>query len=87
MYTEFKNIDDYFDAYALNNKLLEPVICPCYLHFSEDDMIIPVEDVYSLNNNEKINITVTKHGGHCGFLSNWKFDSWQDERALELISS
>ena len=87
VYTEFKNIDDYFDAYALNNKLLEPVICPCYLHFSEDDMIIPVEDVYSLKNNEKINITVTKYGGHCGFLSNWRFDSWQDERALELISS
>jgi len=85
VYTEFSNVDDYFNAYALNNERLEKTICPCYLHFSKDDMIIPVDGVASLSGNDNLNVTVTQYGGHCGYLSNWKLDSWQDQRALEII--
>ena len=85
VYTEFSNIDDYFDAYALDSVFLANTICPCYLHFAKDDMIIPIEGVDGLAGNANLNITVTKYGGHCGFLSNWRMDSWQDERVLEII--
>jgi len=84
-YTDFTNIDDYFDAYALDTKVLENTICPCYLHFSKDDMIIPVKGASELEGNENLDIMVTDRGGHCGFLSNWKLDSWQDQRALEIM--
>lgn len=87
VYTQFSDIEDYFDAYALSNELLSDTICPCYLHFAKDDMIIPVEGAEQLSVNANLNIVVTEHGGHCGFLKNWKFDSWQDQRALDIIES
>lgn len=85
VYTEFSNVEDYFDAYALDKGRLADTICPCYLHFSKDDMIIPVEGISALADNPNLNVMVTEYGGHCGFLSNWKLDSWQDKRALEII--
>jgi len=86
-YTQFKNLDEYFDAYAITGDCLANTICPCYLHFSKDDMIIPVEGVSDLADNDDLHITVTEHGGHCGFLQNWQLDSWQDQRTAELINA
>ena len=85
VYTEFNTVDEYFDAYAIIGDRLSETICPCYLHFSTDDMIIPIEDVQRINRSDNLHITVTEYGGHCGFLSNWRLDSWQDQRVLEII--
>ena len=83
-YTGFK-LEEYFDAYAVTDDRLADTICPCYLHFSKDDMIIPVQDVDKLSRTDNLHITITEYGGHCGFLMNWKLDSWQDARVLALI--
>jgi len=85
-YTRFDNVDEYFDAYAISGSNLDSTIAPCYLHFAEDDMIIPVEGVEEISNNADVHIYVTKHGGHCGYISNWRGESWQDQRVLEIIS-
>jgi len=85
-YTSFSNVDDYFEAYAISGSKLDSTIAPCYLHFAEDDMIIPVEGVRQIsNNNPNVKIFVTKYGGHCGFIANWRGESWQDQRVLEII--
>lgn len=86
-YTAFKDIDAYFDAYAISGAMLDTTIAPCYLHFAEDDMIIPVGGVKDLSSNSSIHVTVTKYGGHCGYITNWKGDCWQDERVLNIIQS
>ena len=86
-YTSFTQLSDYFDAYAIVDDRLRKTVCPCYLHFAKDDMIIPVEGVERINNHGNLQIVVTEHGGHCGFLSNWRFDSWQDERLVQIVSS
>lgn len=84
-YTGFNNVNDYFDAYAISGSVLDSTIAPCYLHFAEDDRIIPVEGVDQISKNQNIHIVVTKFGGHCGYMSNWKGESWQDQRVLEII--
>lgn len=84
-YTDFSTVDDYFEAYAISGSKLDSTIAPCYLHFAEDDMIIPVKDVPQISNNSDVHIYVTKHGGHCGYISNWKGECWQDQRVLEII--
>ena len=86
-YTGFENQEKYYDAYAITGKTLEKTICPCYLHFSKDDMIIPYEDIALLADNPDLHITLTEKGGHCGFIMNWKLESWQDSRTLELMHS
>jgi len=84
-YTPFKSLDEYFEAYAITGERLASTICRCYLHFSKDDMIIPVSGVSELADSADLHVTVTEHGGHCGFLQNWRFDSWQDQRAVDII--
>lgn len=83
-YTPFKNTDDYFSAYAINGNAMKDTICPCYLHFSRDDMIIPVSGAKELADNPDLHINITDYGGHCGYLMNWKLESWQDQRMLQL---
>ena len=85
-YTEFDDVDTYFDAYAITGDVMAKTICPCYLHFAKDDMIIPYQDIELLADNPDLHITLTERGGHCGYIQNWKFDSWQDERVLELVN-
>jgi predicted alpha/beta-fold hydrolase len=85
-YTDFSNVDDYFEAYAISGSKLDSTIAPCFMHFAEDDMIIPVEGVEQISKNPNVNIQISKHGGHCGFISNWMGDSWQDQRVLEIIN-
>ncbi len=84
-YTEYDNVDDYFDAYAISGNTLDNTIAPCHLHFAEDDMIIPVKGVKDLSASPNVHVYITKRGGHCGFMNNWRGDSWQDQRVLEII--
>ena len=85
-YTPYDSVDEYFEAYAIIGDLMQDTICPCYLHFAKDDMIIPYQDVELLADNKDLHITMTEKGGHCGFLMNWKLESWQDQRVLELVN-
>ena len=84
-YTQYQQVATYFDAYAIDGEKLAKTICPCYLHFAKDDMIIPVEGVELLSDNPDLHVTVTARGGHCGYLMNWRGDSWQDIRALQIM--
>ena len=86
VYTPYDNVADYFEAYAITGDFMQDTICPCYLHFAKDDMIIPYQDVALLADNPDLDITMTEKGGHCGFLMNWKLDSWQDQRVMELMN-
>lgn len=88
VYTPYDDVDEYFEAYAVTGDRLADTICPCYCHFAADDMIIPSEHIGLLNkDNTDLHITVSEHGGHCGFLMNWRLDSWQDARAVELVTA
>lgn len=84
-YTPFDSVEEYFDAYAISGNILARTIAPCHLHFAEDDMIIPVDGIKDLSTSSDVNVYITKHGGHCGFMNNWLGDSWQDQRLLEII--
>ena len=86
-YTAFNDVKTYFDAYAISGSVLDQTIAPCFLHFAEDDMIIPVEGVKELSSTANVDITVTEFGGHCGYISNWKGDCWQDQRVLDIIQA
>ena len=83
--TEFKDMESYFEAYKIAGKVMRDTICPCHLHWSRDDMIVTPGAIADLANNPGLYLTVTDKGGHCGYLSNWRFESWMDYRVLELL--
>ena len=86
-FTGFDDSASYFKAYALTGDTLASLQVPSQIILSEDDPIIPIEDVQDLARPECLTIETTRYGGHCGFLMNWKLEGWIDQRLLALFSA
>lgn len=82
---EFESLDQYFDGYSIAGDRLKSVQISTTILTSEDDMVVPVSDFQDLPENENIELLVTRFGGHCAFLKNWKMDSLADDVIVERI--
>ena len=84
-YYEFESLEQYFDGYSIAGDRLASLKIPATILTSEDDMVVPVGDFHDLPENENIELLVTRYGGHCAFLKNWKMDSWADGLIVERV--
>ena len=78
-YYEFGTLDEYFDGYSVAGDRLAALKVPATILTSADDMVIPISDFRALPGNKNIELLVTRYGGHCAFLKNWKMDSWAND--------
>jgi uncharacterized protein len=83
--TPFKEPLDYFMGYAIAGDVLRGLRVPSHIIAAADDPIINVDHLKELARPECLTIDVTPHGGHCGFIKNWRMQSWVDERIAELL--
>jgi len=84
-YYEFESLEHYFDGYSIAGDRLSALKIPATILTSEDDMVVPVSDFRDLPENENIELLVSRYGGHCAFLKNWKMDSWADDVIVERV--
>ena len=84
-YTDFDNPESYYAAYALTGNTLAGLQVPSQLIISQDDPIIPIDDLANVARTECLRIEMPRFGGHCGFLMNWRLQGWIDRRLLELF--
>jgi len=84
-YYEFDSLEQYFDGYSIAGDCLASLEIPATILTSEDDMVVPVSDFWDLPDNKNIELLVTRHGGHCAFLKNWKMESWADDVIVERV--
>ena len=84
-HTEFEDPPSYYDAYALTGDTLADLSVPSRIIISEDDPIIPADDLAHVAESPSLSIELTRYGGHCGFLMNWRLQGWIDQRLLELF--
>lgn len=75
-HTDFPTIDDYLSGYSIAGKVLSPLEIPATVITSRDDPIIPVADYHGLPENEALEVQITRFGGHCGFVQNWRLRGW-----------
>ena len=78
-YYGYGNLEDYFDGYSVADDKLGALNVPTGILTSEDDPVTPIKDIDSLPENSCIEVHVTRQGGHCGYLKNWKLESWAEE--------
>jgi len=78
-YYGFRKLEDYFDGYSVAGDKLAQLKVPSSILTAVDDPVVPVTDIESLPDNPCIEIDVTQHGGHCGYLKNWKLESWAED--------
>lgn len=78
--TGFENLDAYLEGYSVAGDYLAGLETPTLIITAADDPIIPIDDFRALPDPAALDIEVCEHGGHCGFLANWRLESWIEQR-------
>jgi uncharacterized protein len=86
-HTEYPNADVYLDDYAIGWDRLQGLPMPTLIVASQDDPVIPVADFHTLQKSPEMQIEVLNHGGHCGFLSNLKLESYIEKRLSHALAA
>jgi len=79
----FESAEEYFQGYSIADERLEPLAVPSTILTSADDPVVPVADFRHLPDNPYLELIVSKYGGHCGFLKNWKLESMAEDLIAE----
>jgi uncharacterized protein len=85
--SEFASLDDYLDGYSIAHDRLADLSVPAAILTSEDDPIIPAQDFRELRLPASAHLHIVRHGGHCGFLENWRLDSWAERFVVAACAS
>jgi predicted alpha/beta-fold hydrolase len=86
-FTDFPTLEDYLDGYSITDGKLEHLKVPARIITSLDDPIIPAHSLQRLARAASLQLTVTRHGGHCGFLERLTGPSWVERRIVEEFES
>ncbi len=86
-FTEFATTRDYLEGYSLIGARLRDLRVPSHLIASRDDPVCLIDDLHKIEASEKLQIEVTEYGGHCGFIENYRLQSWVDRRIVELLTA
>jgi predicted alpha/beta-fold hydrolase len=84
-YSSFKNARQYFEAYAIRNDMLMNIPVPTTIITAEDDPIIPVADFRRLKLNPLTKLVIHQHGGHNGFIENFRLNTWYERKMVALF--
>ncbi len=84
-HTEFASLDEYLHAYSIAGDRLSGIEVPTAILAAADDPVTPVQDFTELKLPPQARLEITRYGGHCGFLTGWRMDSWAEEWVLEWL--
>ncbi len=85
-YYDFGSLEDYLDGYSVAGERLVGLDVPTLLLTSEDDPVIPATDARALPDIEALDVCITRYGGHCGYLKNWRLHSWAEDRLFDYVT-
>ncbi len=83
----FESLESYLNGYAISGKRLSTLNSMANVVLAKDDPIIPWQDCNKLDENHYLNILLTEHGGHCGFLEPGLTSPWVNDYSLFHVSN
>ncbi|MBU6950351.1 YheT family hydrolase [Hahella sp. HN01] len=84
-HTPYANSEVYFKGYAVTGERMREIQVETRLVLAEDDPVIPARDLDHLNGNPLLKIVRSPYGGHCGFIENFKMESWADRYIADFL--
>lgn len=85
-FTEYPSCEDYLAQYTLTPRMLMDAPSPIAILSAADDSVIPVGDFQGLSvRGSVVGADLTAYGGHCGFISDWRFSSWAESRVMHWL--
>jgi predicted alpha/beta-fold hydrolase len=87
-FTQYPTLEDYLNGYSITGDKLANLKVPASVITASDDPIIPVRGLERLARSPVLQVTVTQHGGHCGFFDQLAGPGWLENRIVtELTGS
>jgi predicted alpha/beta-fold hydrolase len=86
-YGGYPTLEDYLRGYAIVDDALAAIECPARIIAAADDPIIPAEDLARLARPASLSITLTPHGGHCGYYDAQHGSSWLERQVLATLAT
>tara|TARA_R110001592_G_scaffold52511_14_gene160736 strand:- start:7563 stop:8552 length:990 start_codon:yes stop_codon:yes gene_type:complete len=85
-HTPFNTVKDYFNSYTLTPDAIEQATIQTDVILAADDPVIPITGTHDFSSSDTFRLRIFNKGGHCGFIQNWRFESWVDKELLSLFS-
>jgi len=86
-HTDFPTLEHYLNGYAITGERLAQLAVPSTIVTALDDPIIPAIGLMQLAHPQALSVTVTRHGGHCGFFDQLRGPTWLERRILSLLGA
>jgi predicted alpha/beta-fold hydrolase len=84
-HTDFGTLENYLDGYSIAGDTLAALAVPATILTAADDPVIPVADFRALKLAPATELTIAEHGGHCGFIGDWRLRSWAEDFIAERM--
>ena len=85
-HSEFATLEDYLNGYSITGERLASLSVPAHILTSLDDPMIPPGGLGRLARPAALSVTVTRHGGHCGFIESLAGLTWAERLVLGLLA-
>ncbi len=84
-YTGYDEVETYFNAYKIDQHIIDKIECLSCIIYAEDDPIIQAEQFEAIEETKTVYIRKEKYGGHCAFISDLKMNSWLDAFIIDFL--
>ncbi len=84
-HSEFATLEDYLNGYSITGERLASLAVPAHILTSLDDPMIPVGGLARLARPAALSVTVTRYGGHCGFIESLGGLTWAERFVLARL--
>ncbi len=84
-HSEFATLEEYLNGYAITGGRLASLAVPAHILTSLDDPMIPVGGLARLARSATLEVTVTRYGGHCGFIESLAGPTWAERFVLARL--
>jgi predicted alpha/beta-fold hydrolase len=85
----FASVDDYYSTTSPGPRLAE-IRLPTTIVAAADDPVVPIEPLQRARHGEAVEIVITRHGGHLGYIGRRNGDAdrrWLDWRVVEWVEA
>ena len=86
-HTQFGSLDRYFDGYSIAGDRLAALPVPASILMAADDPVIPIAGFHALQLPPNAHLDIAAHGGHCGFLENWRGDGFAERWVADRLDA
>ncbi|HKZ10863.1 MAG TPA: alpha/beta fold hydrolase [Rhodanobacteraceae bacterium] len=78
-HTDFGSLDNYLDGYSVAGDRLAELRVPTSILATCDDPVCPASDLATMTLPSCVEVTLTRRGGHCGFIRDRHLGSWSED--------